>query len=292
LHEGGFMHVHKKNTHASPTAACDGTHVYWPAMVRGAIWVSAVTTAGKIAWQTEAGPFVSMHGYGASPVLFENLVIVAGDSNGPGWLAALDRTTGKIAWRVQRGNSASFGTPVIAELAGKPQLLLSGHRQVVSYNPRTGDKLWQADGPADVCANTIVTKGDLLFASGGYPQAAVMAIRGDGSGQLVWKKDFKCYVPSMLVDGLSTETGAELWSKRLGGDITASPVLADEKIFVTNEAGATFVLQSGATFKQLATNDAGLPCFSTPAICGGRIYLRTDRLLLCIGSESREVAAD
>ena len=110
----------------------------------------------------------------------------------------------------------------------------------------------------------------------------------------------------MLVDGdrllvpldqgilrcLSTETGTDLWSKRLGGDITASPVLADEKIFVTNEAGTTFVLQSGATFKQLAANDAGQSCFSTPAICGGRIYLRTDHQLLCIGSEAREVAAE
>src|SRR6185436_14372011 len=129
-------------------------------------------------------------------------------------------------------------------LGGKPQLLLSGHHQVVSYNPRTGDKLWHSEGPADVCANTVVTSGEVIFASGGYPQTAIMAIRGDGNGEVIWKKDFKCYVPSMLVDEdrlvvpldqgvvrcFSTATGAELWSKRLGGDITASPVLADGKI--------------------------------------------------------------
>ena len=67
LHEGGFMHTHGKNTQASATPACDGQHVYWTAMVKDAIWVSAVTLDGKIAWQTEAGPFVSMHGYGSSP---------------------------------------------------------------------------------------------------------------------------------------------------------------------------------------------------------------------------------
>ena len=164
LHQGGIMHAHDKNTHASATPACDGQKIYWAGMVSGGIWVSAVDLDGKIAWQTEAGPFQSKHGYGSSPVLYKNLVIVAGDSDGPGFLAALDKQTGKIAWRVQRGNVASFGTPVIAEVAGKTQLLLSGQSKMTSYDPATGDELWQSAGPASVTANTVVWNDDLIFA--------------------------------------------------------------------------------------------------------------------------------
>jgi outer membrane protein assembly factor BamB len=297
LHEGGFMHTHSKNTQASATPACDGKYVYWVAMVKDAIWVSAVTLDGKIAWQTEAGPFVSMHGYGSSPVLWRNLVIVQGDSNGPGWLATLDKESGKVYWRVQRGSGASFATPIIAEIAGKTQLLLPGQDQVISYNPADGEKLWQCPGPATVCANTMAWSGDLVFASGGYPQRATWAIKADGSGQVVWKKNWKCYVPSMLIDGdrlivpqddgivhcVEAATGKELWTKRLGGDLTASPVLADGKLYLTTEAGTTFVLRAGSTFEQLAENDNGERCYATPTICGGRIYLRTFGKLMCVG---------
>lgn len=298
LHQGGFMHVHGKNTQASATAACDGKHVYWVAMVKDAIWLSAVTLEGKIAWQTEVGPFVSMHGYGSSPVLYKGLVIVQGDSNGPGWLSAINAQTGETHWRVQRGSGASFGTPVIAHVAGKPpQLLLSGQDKVISYDPLTGDKLWECSGPSTVAANTMCARGDLVFASGGYPQRNVFAIKADGSGQIVWRKPWKCYVPSMLVDGdrlvipqddgvlhvVEATTGKELWTKRVGGDLTSSPVLAGGKLYVTIEAGKTVIFGSTSKSTEVATNDNGERCYATPTICGGQIFLRTHSKLLCIG---------
>ncbi|MDX1945940.1 MAG: PQQ-binding-like beta-propeller repeat protein [Pirellulaceae bacterium] len=296
LHEGGFMHTHGKNTQASPTPACDGKHVYWTAMVKDAIWVSAVTLDGQIAWQTEAGPFVSMHGYGSSPILFGKLVIVQGDSNGPGWLGALDKESGKIVWRVQRGNGASFATPVIAEVAGKTQLLLAGQEKVVSYDPLTGKKHWEAEGPATVCANQLAWNDELIFVSGGYPQRATWAMKADGSGEVVWKKNWKCYVPSMVVaegrlivpqdDGIvhcvEAASGKELWFKRLG-EMSASPVLVDGKLLVTTESGKTHVLAFGDTFEQLAENENGDRCYATPTVCGGRIYLRNFSQLLCLG---------
>jgi outer membrane protein assembly factor BamB len=298
LHEGGFMHVHGKNTQASPTPACDGNHIFWTAMVKDAIWASAVTMEGKIAWQTEVGPFVSMHGYGSSPVLYGNLVIVQGDSNGPGWLAAVDRTTGDIAWRVQRGDGASFATPLVTQIAGKPQVILTGQKTVISYNPLTGDKLWQTEGPAMVCANTPAWRGDLVFVSGGYPQSGVWAIKVDGSGQIVWQKTFKCYVPSLLVDGdrlivtqdegivrcLDADSGEELWQKRLGGSMTSSPVKAGENLYFTNEAGTTFVAAAGPRFESVSENEIGDRCYATPTFCGGRVYLRTFSKLFCLSN--------
>ena len=156
LHQGGFMHSHEKNTQASPTPACDGQKLYWTAMVNGGLWVSAVDLQGNIVWQTEAGPFSSKHGYGSSPALYKNLVIVAGDSQGPGFLAAASiPKPARSPGTVQRGEDASFGTPVLAEVAGKTQLLLGGQHSVTSYDPATGTKFWQSAGPAEVTANTV-----------------------------------------------------------------------------------------------------------------------------------------
>ena len=126
-------------------------------------------------------------------------------------------------------------------------------------------------------------------------------MKADGSGTVVWQKKWKCYVPSMLVDDerlivpqddgivhcVEAATGNELWSKRLG-DITASPVLAGDQLYVTTEAGKTFVLRSGPTYEQLAENDNGDRCYATPTICGGQIFLRSYSQLLCIGPASAE----
>jgi outer membrane protein assembly factor BamB len=305
VHEGGFMHAHNKNTHASATPACDGHHVYWVAMVNDAIWVSAVSVEGELVWQAEAGPFVSMHGYGSSPVLYKNLVIVQGDSNGPGWLAALNKETGKIHWRVKRDHGASFATPSIARLRGQDQLLLSGHDKVVGYDPLTGEEIWRADGPASVTANTMAWSETLLFASGGYPQRATWCLTSD-KGAVVWKKNWKCYVPSMIVQGeqlivpqddgivhcVEAATGKEYWNKRLGGDLTASPVLADGKLYFTTEMGKTIVLKSGKHIEVIAENDLGQRCYATPTICGGRIYLRTFSQLYCIGENEPHAASE
>jgi hypothetical protein len=176
-------------------------------------------------------------------------------------------------------------------------LLLSGQDKVISYDPLTGDKLWECAAPSTVAANTMCWNDDLVFTSGGYPQRNVFAIKADGSGQIVWRKPWKCYVPSMLVDGdrliipqddgvlhvVEAATGKELWTKRVGGDLTSSPVLAGGKLYVTTEAGKTVVFGSTAKSTELATNDNGDRCYATPTICGGQIFLRTLSKLLCIG---------
>jgi outer membrane protein assembly factor BamB len=241
-----------------------------------------------------------MHGYGSSPVLHKGLVIVQGDSNGPGWLAAVNGETGKIHWRVQRGDGANFCTPLVAHVAGKPQLLLHGQGKVVSYNPDSGDQLWDAEGPATYCANTMCASGNLVFASGGYPERNVLAIKADGSGQVVWRKSIKCYVPSMLVDDdrlivpqddgvlhcLEAATGKEIWTKRVGGDLTSSPVLANGHLFVSTESGKTAIFQSSRRGTKVRENENGEACYATPTFCGGEIFVRTRTKLICVGGKS------
>src|SRR5581483_4832521 len=128
VHEGGFPHMNAKNSQASATPACDGARVYCPFVHDGARDVTATDLDGHQLWQTRAGDFKSQHGYGCSPVLYGALVIVNGDSLKGCFIAALDTATGKVVWKTERpttGRHGSYSTPIVAELAGRPQLLLT-----------------------------------------------------------------------------------------------------------------------------------------------------------------------
>ena len=305
IHQGELMHRHTKNSHASATPACDGRRLYLVFITGDALWVTATDLAGNLLWQKEAGKFVSQHGYGSSPVLYGDMVIVAADNAGPGYLVALRRDTGDVVWRTPRSDSTSYSTPIVAQVAGRPQLLLSGIGQISSYDPATGERLWFAKGPTDVTACTMTHDNDLVFVTGGFPGKEIQAIRADGSGDVsethvVWRtKTGVSYVPSPLVDrgllyivndqGIATcfeaTTGKVHWRKRLGGNFTSSPVLAAGKIYVSNEEGTTLVLRAGTEFEQLAENKLPDGQFATPAIIGNRIYVRGTEFLYCVGGD-------
>jgi len=306
IHEGGFSRKHQKNSHASATPAYDGDKVYSVFLNSDALHVTATNLDGKILWQTRAGAFQPEHGYGSSPVLYGSLVIINGDSLKGCFLAALDRATGKVVWRTERkttGVNGSYGTPVVSRVVGKPQLLLSGMGEVSGYDPETGKRLWWCTGPADITGSTVAFSDDLAFASGGYPRQEVLAVRADGTGDVtpnhvVWStRKGVAYVPSPLYhdgylyvqadSGMATcweaATGKQIWQERLEGGFTASPVLAGELMYVTNEAGRTYVLQAGPKFKQVAVNNLKEGIMATLVPCGGQLFLRSDHHLYCIG---------
>ncbi len=305
-HRGGFARMHSKNSQASATPAWDGEQLIAAFVNSDALWLTAVDADGNILWQQDAGPFHSEHGYGSSPTLFKSLVIVCGDNAESSFLAALDRSSGEIIWRVARerpGSHGSYGTPVVADIAGQPQLLLAGHGKLTSYNPENGDLLWYCDGPSEVAACTVAVSDEVVFASGGYPEKEIMAVRGDGSGDVssshvIWRgRKVVTYVPSPVYhegrlyvvndSGITAcfdgESGDVLWRKRLGGSFSASPTLVNGKLVAANESGTTFVIGTEPQYKLLAQNELGDGCFASPAICGGRVYLRSTDTLFCIG---------
>ncbi len=267
LHRGGFMRdIHRKSTHAAATAACDGQRVFIPLIHAKSLWVSATDLAGKILWQTDAGAYDAEYGFGSSPVLYGSLVIVCGDNDRPGsFLAALHRKTGQIVWRVRRPNIDTYATPIVGHVAGRDQLLLGGSGFLWSYEPSSGQLVWQCAGPTkETTANTAAFSRDQVFASGGYPKPyTLMAVRGDGRGDvtashLQWTlPQHMSYVPSPLYhdgfvyvvsDGgiascLDAATGKSRWTKRLSGDFSASPVLCGGRLYAANEDGVTFVLR-------------------------------------------------
>jgi len=306
LHKGPWPAIHAKNSHASPTPATDGHAVYTAFALTDAIWVTAVDLSGEILWQQEAGPFLAPHGYGSSPVIYKSFVIVQSDNKNGGFLAALDRKTGAIMWRVRRARNDSYGTPIIGHVAGKDQLLTSGQDLTISYDPNTGEELWRCNGPSEATANTIAFQDNLVISSGGYPEQNVMAIRANGSGDvtethIAWQANFKMYVPSALIIKdrvLATgdagvcvlynlADGDELWKQRIasGGGFSASPVLVEDLIYVPDEKGVVHVLRVGEEkLEKVATNDLDDGGMASPVIAGGRLYLRTAHSLFCIGT--------
>ncbi len=297
LHEGSFPTKHPKNSFASSTPACDGEHIFAVSQFDGAIRVSKVSLDGKIVWQKSAGEFTSKFGYGSSPVIYKSLVIIQGDNTAGGFLTALYRDSGELAWRAPRKSSDSYGTPLISEAGGETQLLLHGQLQVVSYNPDTGEELWRQDGTANTAGNTMASDGEILFASGGYPQRNLIAMNA-ADGKILWSKDYKVYIPSLLAydgrllavqdDGIArlfdAKSGQEIWKKRLGGGYSASPVKAGDAIYAHAEDGTVHVFRaSGDKYESLATNKIADTGFASPVFAGGRLYLRTGEMLYCIG---------
>lgn len=310
VHQGGFMKLHKKNSHASATPLCDGERVVVVFINHDALWVTAFDLQGKQLWQTNVGRFTSEHGYGSSPVLYKELIIVNGDNLEDCFVAALDRKNGKTAWRTPRptsGKHGSYATPAVATIAGRPQLLLPGMSTTFSYDPATGKELWRCPGPAEVMANTPAWNDQLVFTSGGYPEKEIFALRADGQGDvsgshLLWRtKQFVAYVPSPIWhegrlyvvadNGIAScfegQTNRVIWQQRLGGNFSASPLVAGGHIFVSNEAGVTYVYKPGDRFELVAENDLGDGGFASLAFAPGQIFLRSENHLFCIGQPNR-----
>ena len=195
--------IHRLNSRASGTPATDGKLVYVTFMCAegekvtapnvssvwlitpGKIIVAAYDFDGKQKWKTTVGDFVSAHGFNTCPVLFEDLVIINGDHDGEAYIVALDRKTGKERWRTMRENKTrSYVTPIIREIGGRTQMILSGSLSVASYDPRNGKRHWIVDGPTEQFVASMVYNGEFVFVTGGYPERHIMAIKPDGSGNV------------------------------------------------------------------------------------------------------------
>jgi outer membrane protein assembly factor BamB len=309
VHQGGFPspnQLHRKGTNANGTVACDGVRVYCAFLNRDSIISSALDLTGKIVWQQEIGKFNSKFGYAPSPLFFKSLVVFAGDNQGGGYLAALDRDSGEIVWRNSRPAIATYSSPAIANVAGRDQLLISGCNQVSSYDPSSGESLWSCPGTAEASCGTVVWDKERVFASGGYPDRNTLCVAADGSAKAIWSNSTKLYEPSLILvgeylygvtdDGIGlcweASSGKELWKERLGGNFSASPVFCAGHIYVSSDDGHTTVFRSNPqAFELVAKNKLGDDTYASPTICGGQIFLRVgtrsansrQEYLICVG---------
>jgi outer membrane protein assembly factor BamB len=298
----------EKGTQASSTVACDGERLFINFLHDGGMYTSALGLDGQLLWQQRVSDYVVHQGYGSSPAVYGPLVIVSADNKSGGAIAGLDRATGQIVWRHDRPKTPNYPSPVVLEVAGRTQLLMTGCNLVAGFDPLTGERLWEIPGATTECVTSTVTDGERIYTSGGYPRNHVAAIEADGSGKIAWENATRVYVPSMLVHAShlfavadagfavcwDAATGVERWKGRLGGTFSSSPVLVGDRVYVTNEAGQTYIFRADPErFELLGENALGNECFATPAICGGRIYTRVaerdgetrQEFLYCLGAK-------
>lgn len=293
VHRGGIpAENHGKNTEATPSVAFDGERIIASFYNSSAVWLSAVSPSGKTLWQQAVGhydPQQFKYGYAASPALYADTVIVVGDYDGQSFLAAHDRASGKRVWKTSRRNVTSFSSPIVTQIAGRDQLLISGGEAIDSYDPQTGDPLWSAKALTTATCGTVVWDGDLVFASGGYPKSETAAARADGSAEVVWTNPQKCYEQSLLAfDGFvyavtdagvahcwRAADGETMWRERLGGQYSSSPVLAGGVIHVFNEQGQGFAFKANPTrYESVGGGKLADDVFATPSVVGDTMYLR------------------
>ena len=300
--------MHKNNTPASATPVTDGKLV-WAAFLTGsAITVACLDAGGAPVWSKSFSGFVSPHGFCGSPILHGDKLIVNGDSDGDAFLAALDRKTGAVIWKVARPNrTRSFSVPVIITHAGRPQLVLAGSKSIAAYEPDTGESIWVADSPTDKFVATAVYADGHIIATGTSPVSTLAAIRPDGRGNVTashvaWSTARgAAYVPSPVAVGkhvfvqsddgqatfLAARTGKVVWAERLGRLHNASPLLVNDRIYSLAEDGTMYILRAAPEFEIVAKNTIGEPCRATPAIADGRLYLRSASHLWCIARSDK-----
>ena len=300
---------HKLNSYASGTPVADGERVYVTFHDQPKLRVFCYDFAGKKVWDESPGEFHSVHGYSSSPLLFKDLLIVNGDQDpkedGTAYLVALDKLTGKERWRIDRPNRLrSYCPPVLIDVAGTPQMVLTGSKCVASYDPATGKQLWLVNGPTEQFVSSVVYHKGIVFLTAGFPERWVMAIHPNWPWSakpaplVLWSEKNKGgYVPSpVATDGLvfwvtdegiagcrDIRTGEAKWDERRpGGHQSGSGVVANGNIYFTDDNGQTAVFKAAGEFNVVAENRIGEKCFGSPAFSDGDIFLRGDKHLFKI----------
>ncbi len=294
VHDSGLpKRIHPQNTHASPTVASDGRQVYVVFHNSAAIQVTAYDASLRKLWHQKVANFTPQSfqfGYGASPTLYRDRLIIAAEYDGPdSGLYAFDKDNGQPIWQVPRPANLSFSSPIVAKLAGTDQVLLPGANKIQSFDPLNGNLLWSADASTTTTCGTVAWNDGQVFVSGGEPENGTWSVSADGTARLVWDNRVRCYEQSLLADrgwiyavsdaGVGycwrAKDGTEMWKRRLGGGFSASPLLVGNRIYAVSEAGKVFVYRASPDrFQSLATNQLGDEAFATPVALGDRLYVR------------------
>jgi hypothetical protein len=296
----GFIALHG---YASSTPVSDGAAVY---AFFGSSGVAAFGVDGKPLWRADVG--TEIHGWGsaASPILFGDLVIVNASVESKS-IVALDKTSGKEVWRTE-GIEDSWSTPLVVELPSGPELVVSMKNKVLGLDPASGRQLWECAGVQDyICPSVIAHDGIVYITAGRKPQT--LAVRAGGRGdvtaaRILWevKTTPKVATPvcfnghlywldqSGVATCLNAANGEEVYKERLEIEgqrdkVYASMTCADGKLYAVTRQGGTVVLAAKPEFEEIARNDLGDSSVfnGTPVPDGGRLLLRSDRFLYCIG---------
>jgi outer membrane protein assembly factor BamB len=306
-HEGAHQQF---GTYASSSAFTDGERVY---AFFDSFGLYAYDMNGKLLWEKDLGDkkMRNEFGEGQTPVLHGNKIVVQWDHQGPSFITALDKTTGKELWRTDRQEIDSWGTPLVVEHGGKAQVIASAMNKVTSYDLETGQVVWQGPGLTMNPIPSTVYENGMVYAVSGFRGNKLHAIQLDeAKGDLTTTSAIKWslsadtpYVPSpLLYDGViyllkgntgilsafDAKTGKPHYQlQRLEGvpNVFASPVAAKGRIYIPGQQGATIVVKAGSAYEVLATNTLEDGFDASPALVDNELYLRGAKFLYSIGTK-------
>lgn len=308
-----------RNSYATPTPVTDGKLVY---AVFGDGSFAALDFKGEIVWTNRDFKFYSQHGLGTSPILWEALLIMARDGSSEGeekklgwqipwdksFLLALDKQTGKLRWKGNRGLSriGHVAPTVWLDPTGRAQIISGAGDVVQGFDSKSGDLIWTSENKGEGVVPSLVLGDGVVFTACGWGgRESIKAFRLGGQGDLketnlAWEqRKGMPRIPSYLylkphlfiiTEGgvalcLNENAGEIVWQERVGGNHSASPVSAEDRIYFLSDDGETTVIEAGPEFKVLAKNPLGEKVQASMAISGKHLFIRTEKTLWCVGAK-------
>jgi len=310
--------VHRFNSYASPTPWLEGGKLYCHF---GALGTACVDTAtAKVLWKNTDPDLLVMHenGPGGSAVLSGKSLIFHLDGSDRQMIVALDADTGKVKWKTPRSGKLhenpqlkkAYGTPLLAKVGGKTQVLSQGANWIYGYDPANGKELWKLSYGGLGFSNVAraVTKGDRLFLATGFMQSKLQAIDlnpATKKPEIAWEYSKAVpKSPSPIIVGdylyfvadsggtltcLEAESGDQVWRERISsGTYWSAPTHANGHIYFHSEEGTTSVIKAGEEFEVVAENKLDGRNFASLAVIGNDLLLRTDKALYRISESPKK----
>ncbi len=313
--------IHKKNSFASSSPAVDENHVYAAWSTPESMTLVAFDKDGEIVWQKDLGPFVSRHGFGSSPMICQDMIILASlqhngiDESAPNadarpetsFIAAFDKNTGAEIWRTKRhsSGSVSYSVPCVYQANGEPEIICcSTGDGMFSLNPADGKVNWEIEVFEMRTVSSPVVAAGLLFGTTGSGGGGnyVVAVKPDPKNPTeAYRVTSQApYVPTPVTDGelmflwsdggivtcIEPGNGKVVWRERVGGNYSSSPILVGDRLLGVSEDGEVVILSASRHYQLLGRNSIGGPTHSTPAVGHGRVYFRTYSHLISLGGKA------
>jgi outer membrane protein assembly factor BamB len=296
--------MHRDNTFCAGSPTTDGKLVYASFDSAGVV---ACDFAGKVVWSRDLGRLEHVFGPAATPVLYQNLLVIHRGPGEPTHIIALNKLTGETVWDIPEVGKnhqlyGSWSTPVFYRSGDHDEFALSMPGELKGYDALTGKELWRCDGlgPSNY-PDTAVGDGVLIGVSGF--SKSMMAVRLGGRGNItdshrLWHVaetpqrigsgvvlDGHLYVANApgLAECIEVATGKTVWKERLGGDLWGSMLLAGDRLYVSNTQGKIFVLAASPKFQRIAENDMGEHTKAALAPSDDQLFIRTYENLYCVG---------
>jgi outer membrane protein assembly factor BamB len=294
----GRARIHGKNSHSSPTPVCEDGRLYVHFGTHG---TACLSLDGNVLWSARELVYQPNHGSGGSPVLVDGLVVVSCDGADIQFVAAIDANTGKLRWKKDRPScdepkKFAFGTPLVIEVNGHKQIVSPGANWVVAYDPQTGDEIWRVRYEGYSVVPRPVFGNGLVYLATSFDSSQLLAIRPDGHGDVAdshvaWRQSRSMpSTPSPLLIGanlflisdagiascLDAMTGKPRWTHRVGGKFSASPIVAEDRVYVLSESGETTIFRATPErYVEVARNKLDEQALASPAVIDRGLLIRT-----------------